>query len=99
VVGDALSLDVHRELGHLSAKSQTSEGTCRVTRQVDPGAFGHRRGRAFDDFDGRAPAAQRASRRNSGDARADDERANTVTAHVPFQSRVLVGHAAIPRID
>jgi hypothetical protein len=82
-VGEALSLNAHRELGHLRAKPETVEGTYRVTGQVDPGALAHRRGRAFDDLDRRAPTAQRASRRQPGNAGTDDENSNTVTPHVP----------------
>ena len=84
VVGDALPLNAHRELGHLCAKPETVEGTYRVAGQVDPGALAHRRGGAFDDLDRRAPTAQRASRRQPGNAGADDEHSNTVTPHVPL---------------
>jgi len=83
LVGDALPLNAHRELGHLRAKPETVEGTYRVAGQVDPGALAHRRVSAFADLDRRAPTAQRASRRQPGNAGADDQHSNPVTPHVP----------------
>jgi hypothetical protein len=76
-----LSLDVHRNLGHLCAVPEAVEGLYRVAGQVDSGALGRRGGGAFDDLDGGTPAAQRASGGQAGDTRADDENSNTGATH------------------